>query len=153
MAEDVTGTVEAVYREQGASVWRAVYVYTGDREIADDAVAEAFTQLLHRGHEVREADKWVWTAAFRIAAGELKNRRRTSSVRELSYQMAEPALDLFRALARLTPRQRQAVVLHHYAGYPVKDVAGIVGMSRGAVRVHLSVGRKRLRELLEDRDG
>jgi RNA polymerase sigma-70 factor (ECF subfamily) len=121
--------------------------------VADDAVAEAFTQLLHRGDEIRKADRWVWKAAFRIAAGQLKERSHHRSTQEAAYQMPEPALDLLRALARLTPKQRQAIILHHYAGYPVKDVARIVSSSTGAVRVHLSVGRKRLRELLEDRDG
>ena len=150
---DVEQTVESVYREQGTRLWRAVFAYTGNREVADDAVAEAFTQLLHRGDEIREADKWVWKVAFRIAAGQLKGRGREHSLEEDSYLMPEPALDVMRALARLTPRQRQAIVLHHYADYPVKDVARIVGTSGGAVRVHLSVGRKRLRELLEDRDG
>lgn len=150
---DVEQTVESVYREQGTRLWRAVFAYTGNREVADDAVAEAFTQLLHRGDEIREADKWVWKVAFRIAAGQLKERGREHSLEEDSYLMPEPALDVMRALARLTPRQRQAIVLHHYADYPVKDVARIVGTSGGAVRVHLSVGRKRLRELLEDRDG
>jgi RNA polymerase sigma-70 factor, ECF subfamily len=153
VTRDVEQTVESVYREQGTRLWRAVFAYTGDREVADDAVAEAFTQLLHRGDEIREADKWVWKVAFRIAARQLKERGHDRPQREGSYQMPEPALDLVRALARLTPRQRQAIVLHHYADYPVKDVARIVGTSGGAVRVHLSLGRKRLRELLEDRDG
>jgi RNA polymerase sigma-70 factor (ECF subfamily) len=146
-------TVESVYREQGTRLWRAVFAYTGNREVADDAVAEAFTQLLHRGDEIREAEKWVWKVAFRIAAGQLKERGHERPQQEGSYQMPEPVLDVMRALARLTPRQRQVIVLHHYADYSVKDVARIVGTSGGAVRVHLSVGRKRLRELLEDRDG
>jgi len=150
---DVEQTVESVYREQGTRLWRAVLAFTGNREVADDAVAEAFTQLLHRGDEIREAEKWVWKVAFRIAAGQLKERGHERLQREGSYQMPEPALDVMRALARLTPRQRQAIVLHHYADYSVKDVARIVGTSSGAVRVHLSLGRKRLRELLEDRDG
>lgn len=150
---DVEQTVESVYREQGTRLWRAVFAYTGNREVADDAVAEAFTQLLHRGDEIREADKWVWKVAFRIAAGQLKERGYEGSLQEGSYDMPEPALDVMRALARLTPRQRQAIVLHHYADHSVKDVARIIGTSGGAVRVHLSHGRKRLRELLEDRDG
>jgi DNA-directed RNA polymerase specialized sigma24 family protein len=32
-------------------------------------------------------------------------------------------------------------------------VAAILGMSQAAVRVHLSRGRRRLRELLEESDG
>jgi RNA polymerase sigma-70 factor (ECF subfamily) len=57
-----------------------------------------------------------------------------------------------RALARLSPSQRAALVLHHYAGYPIKDIARILGSTSASVKVHLSVGRKRLRAMLEEDD-
>jgi hypothetical protein len=41
--------VEAVYRADAERLWRAVYAFAGDAEIASDSVAEAFAQLLHRG--------------------------------------------------------------------------------------------------------
>ena len=40
--------------------------------------------------------------------------------------------------------------MHDYGGYDTREVASILGMSRATVRVHLSRGRRRLRELLED---
>jgi RNA polymerase sigma-70 factor (ECF subfamily) len=61
-------------------------------------------------------------------------------------------LDVMVALKKLSPSQRAAVVLHHYADYPVKEVAVILGSTSAAIRVHLSRGRKRLRQLLEDDD-
>ena len=97
---------------------------------------------------------WIWRAAFRIAAGELKTRsRRTVSVRTSgSSESPERHLDLLAALGKLSPNQRGAVIPHHYAGYPVKEVAAILGSTSGAVPVHLLRGRKRLRELLEDKN-
>ena len=38
-----------MYREHGARLWRAVLLASGSREVADDAVAEAFAQALRRG--------------------------------------------------------------------------------------------------------
>ena len=70
----------------------------------------------------------------------------------LSYQMPEPVADLVRALARLSPNQRAAVVLHEYADLPTRDVARILGCSQATVRVHLAQARKRLRPLLEETD-
>lgn len=63
--------LERLYREEGARIWRALVAHTGDREIAADAVAEAFAQALHRGDEVKAPGPWLWRAAFRIAMGEL----------------------------------------------------------------------------------
>lgn len=70
----IRSEVERLYREQGQKLWWAVLAYAGDREVASDAVAEAFAQVLRRGAAVRSPDKWVWRAAFKIAAGELKRR-------------------------------------------------------------------------------
>jgi len=142
------GELERLYRERGDRLWRAVLGYSGDPEVASDAVSEAFAQVLRRGEAVRDPEAWVWRAAFRIAAGELADRRRRSThgdVAEGSYELPEPADELLRALSRLSPKQRACVVLHHYAGYPVKEIATIVGSTQAAVRVHLSQGRKRLR--------
>jgi DNA-directed RNA polymerase specialized sigma24 family protein len=44
------------------------------------------------------------------------------------------------------------VILHHYAGFPVKEIAPMLDSTSVAVRVHLSRARRRLRELLEASD-
>jgi RNA polymerase sigma factor (sigma-70 family) len=143
------GKWEQLYRDRGDRLWRAVLAYSGDPEVASDAVSEAFAQGLRRGDAVRDPEAWVWRAAFRIAAGELADRRRRnaapSSETSPAYELPEPADELVAALLRLSPKQRACVVLHHYAGYPVKEIAAIVGSTAAAVRVHLSQGRKRLR--------
>jgi len=146
--------IERLYRERGDRIWRGLLAFSGDPEVASDAVAEAFAQALRRGDEVRDPERWIWRAAFRIAAGELKDRRRTveTTAAIVSYEMEEPARDLVVALRALSERQRVAVVLHDAAGYPAREVARIVGSTEAAIRVHLVRGRRRLREMLEDQD-
>ena len=151
----VSGTdrIERLYRERGDRIWRGLLAFSGDPEVASDAVAEAFAQVLRRGDEVRDPERWVWRAAFRIAAGELKERRKNEVLRVAgSYEMDEPARDLVVALGALSERQRVSVVLHDAAGYPSKEVARIIGSTEVAVRVHLMRGRRRLRELLKEDD-
>jgi RNA polymerase sigma factor (sigma-70 family) len=84
--------------------------------------------------------------------GHVEERRREAPriAEEGSYEMEEPARELVAALAKLSAKQRTAVVLHHAAGYPVNDVAHLIGSTSAAVRVHLMRGRRRLRELLGD---
>ncbi len=95
----------------------------------------------------------MWRVAFRVAAGELKDRRRRfPGVDPRLSEMDEPAGELVAALGRLSPNQRAALVLHYYAGYPTKEIAAIIGSSPATVRVHLSQGRKRLRRILEEPD-
>ena len=146
--------LERVYLEQGAKLWRALVAHTGDPELASDSVAESFAQALARGDAIREPASWVWTAAFRIATGRLKERGRAlpTAALERTTQMPEPIADLIRALARISPKQRMAIVLHDYADRPTDEVARTIGASRATVHVHLSKGRRRLREILGDVD-
>jgi RNA polymerase sigma-70 factor, ECF subfamily len=150
--EDGITRLEDVYRRDGGRLWRAVLMYAGDREVANDAVAEAFAQALRGGDAIRDPSRWVWRAAFRIAAGDLKDRRKRIEAAEERYETSELPLLLRKALLRLSPKQRAAVVLHHYAGYPLRDVARIIGSTRSAVGVHLHRARERLRRLLADHD-
>jgi RNA polymerase sigma factor (sigma-70 family) len=144
---------EAVYREHGEHLWRSLLLYSGDREVASDAVAEAFAQAIRRGEQVQSALAWITRAAFRIAAGELKARRRSgSSIADRAYEMPEPAAELAGALAKLSPKQRAAAILHFRDGYTLAEVATIIGSTTSAVGVHLNRARKRLRGLLGDDD-
>ncbi|MGZ4109011.1 MAG: RNA polymerase sigma factor [Actinomycetota bacterium] len=148
--DESRAALEQVYRSERDRLWRSLLAFSANPEIASDAMAEAFTQALRRGDELRDPTRWVWRAAFRIAAGELKTRRRTGAqMPEIAYEMEEPARDLIAALIRLSTNQRLAVVLHDAAGYPAREVADVIGSTPAAVRVHLMRGRRRLRELLE----
>ena len=41
---------DAIWRGSGATLWRAVYADSGGlRDVADDAVAEAFARVMARG--------------------------------------------------------------------------------------------------------
>jgi RNA polymerase sigma-70 factor, ECF subfamily len=153
--EEPAAAVERVWRQDGARLWRALVAYCGDREIASDSMAEAFAQALGRGNDVRDHDRWIWQAAFRIAAGELGRRRRSTqdaSPEDPASDMPDPVVDLVVALKHLSPNQRAAAVLHDYADKSTRDVARILGCSQATVRVHLLQARRRLRAFLEDED-
>jgi RNA polymerase sigma-70 factor (ECF subfamily) len=146
--------LDVLYREHADRLWRGVYSYTGDPDVTSDAVAEAFAQCLRRGERVRSPKPWLWQTAFRIAAGEMKRRGELSELKDnRAYETPEKAWALLAALRSLPERQRAVLVLHYYAGYQTGEIGEIVGSSAATVRVHLSRGRKRLRELLEEEDG
>jgi RNA polymerase sigma-70 factor (ECF subfamily) len=115
----------------------------------DDAVAEAFVQGLCSNSSIRYPERWVWRAAFRIAAGMLKERGRfVPPISSSAFHTAEPEWELIGALAELPVKQRACVVLRYYGGYPAAEIAHITGSTPLAVRQQLSRGRKRLGLLL-----
>ena len=146
---DVADNVERTYRAEAERLWRALVLFSGDRELASDATSEAFAQAISRGSAIENLNRWVWRAAFKIARGELKQRAsHTAEMPDLPAEVPAETADLVHALMTLSPKQRASVVLHHYAGYSTRETAQIIGSTAGAVGMHLDRGRKRLRELL-----
>ena len=144
--------VEAVYRQDGDRLWRALFAFAGNQDVASDAVAEAFAQALRRGPAIRDVRGWVWRSAFRLAAGDLQRQSGLArgALPEGSFHDPHPDEQLLDALQGLTPQQRAVIVLHYYADCPVREIARRTGINPLAVRAHLSRGRKHLRVLLGD---
>jgi RNA polymerase sigma-70 factor, ECF subfamily len=150
---------EALFRDAAPELWRAIYGYTGGRrQLAEDAVAEAFARAIEHRHGIREPLAWIYRTAFRLAARELQREKR------LPPPLPDPSpgidpLDvqgILAALVQLSPNQRAAVLLHDEEGFTSPEVGRLLGMSAATVRVHLFRGRTRLRALLrteEDADG
>ena len=116
-----THDFDAIWREAGPVIWRAVYAYSGGRrDVADDAVAEAFPRAIARPDAVREPVPYLYRVAFRIAAADLERTGRQSELFETdrTVEDPEPAADLMAALRRLTPSQRASVYLHYRADLP-----------------------------------
>jgi RNA polymerase sigma-70 factor, ECF subfamily len=140
---------EAIWRTQGPAIWRAVLAYGGGRrDIADDAVAEAFARVMERGSEVRDPVAYLYRIAFRIAAADLRSV--PSELEDLAIDDPEPLVDLLAAMRSLSPAERAAVYLHYRADMPVRDIARILDTTSAAVRVRLMRGRRRLAALLEE---
>ncbi len=53
------------------------------------------------------------------------------------------------AFARLTPEQRAVVVLHHHHGYPLTEIAEILGIPVGTARSRLFYAVRQLRTVLD----
>jgi RNA polymerase sigma-70 factor (ECF subfamily) len=148
--------VRAAYEAVHVPLWRAVLAWSGSADVADEAVAEAFAQLLRRGDGVDDPAAWAWRTAFRLAAGDLQRRRAratTADVPELGVTLPEPTVDLIAALRQLTDQQRAVVVLCDLAGHDAPSAARLLDTTAATVRVQHMRARRRLRELLEDDHG
>jgi RNA polymerase sigma-70 factor, ECF subfamily len=145
---------EAWYRGQYGHVVRVLTVAGGDREVAADAAAEAFTRALAHWDRVKvmsSPEGWVYTVALNV----LRRRQQRARVERIGGQRpaAEPPvpgeyLDLWKAVQSLPPRQRTAVVLHYVADLTQGQAAEVMGVAPGTVAAMLHAARGRLRALL-----
>lgn len=143
--------LERLYRESAPQLWRAIYGFAGGRrDIAEDAVAEAFARAIEHVDRIREPIPWIYRTAFRIASRELQREKRLPPPAPDPVPGLDPGeiQDVIRALAALSPNQRAAVLLHDLEGYSGLEVARLLGISAATARVHMFRGRRRLRELL-----
>ena len=151
--------VRHVYQTEHARLWRSVLAFTGSRAVTDDAVAEAFAQVLRRGDAVDDVARWVWSSAFAIARGELKRRagvhggdvddRAAGSGAEIDDDGLRSVLA---RLGAMSPADRELIVLCHVGGWKPRDLAPIVGVPAGTVRVRLHRATARARELLGEEE-
>jgi RNA polymerase sigma-70 factor (ECF subfamily) len=144
---------DAIWRDEGPALWRAVLVYGGGRrDVADDAVAEAFARAIERGEAVREPVAYLYRLAFRIAAADLKRMAALAGEEDREVMDAVQDVDLLRALRELSPDQRAAVYLRYRADLPIAEIADRLGTSSTAIRVRLMKARRRLAPLLREDD-
>jgi RNA polymerase sigma factor (sigma-70 family) len=144
---------EVLFQQEAPDIWRALYAFSGGRrDVADEALAEAFARAIASRERIRDPVRWIYRVSFRIAAGEL--RRRRGWLDAPSDEVVDPpeATGVMEALRALSPMQRAAIVLRYEADLPVSEVARRLGIKQPTVRVHLHRGRTRLRELLGDEE-
>ncbi len=142
--------VETVYRSLHPRLWRSLLSYTGDAELASDAEAEAFAQVLRRGDAVDDVAAWVWRSAFRIASGLLAARSRFQRVRpaEGSTPTTGSVAEFLGLLADLSPQQRACVALRYVGEYTSPEIGELLGTSAGTVRVQLHRAHAALRHTI-----
>lgn len=155
-------TFEELFQAHKGYAYRlALLLCGGDTATAEDAVSEAFAQVLPRWRAGAVDDFGAYLR--RSVVNQVKRtflrrgfQRRSEAKLELppAYGPEDQVVRrqvVWAALRGLSPKQRAAVVLHYYEALPVDEVAEAMGTSVGTAKSHLSRGRDALRELLGDR--
>jgi RNA polymerase sigma factor (sigma-70 family) len=146
------------YGEYSDRVLRAVYVCTRDRQLADDAVSEAFARAFSRWGAVQrhpEPVAWVTRTAINVARSSWRRRARTRTggIPEGSYAADEP-IDpiLVGAVLGLPERQRQVVGLRVLLDLSTEQTAQVLRIAPGTVTAHLHRALAALRNELSQKE-
>ena len=161
-AEGDTEAFGLLFKRHKDRLWAVALRVTCDPDDAADALQEAMISAFRRAGDFR-GESAVTTWLHRIvvnAALDLLRRRSAHSVGWSGdpddLPVAEPwqatdtaavtesRLDVDAAIRMLAPPQRAALVLVDMLGYPVADVAVILGVSEGTVKSRCARGRARL---------
>jgi RNA polymerase sigma-70 factor (ECF subfamily) len=127
-----------------------------DDDTAHEIAAEAFTRLLARWSSLENPQSYLYMIATNLVRDHWRRkgreRRALRAVSAASHgdPVSHPAQDVdVRALIQSLPdRLRQPFLLYHYAGFPIRDVATMLGRPEGTVKADLHQARARLRAAL-----
>lgn len=140
-------------------LFRGAFRLLEDRQEAEDAVQEAFLELVRAGcppDSGRSLEAWLHTSVRFSCADQFRRRRRKPSAprAEVPDQADEDEYwlgydpDLEAALSQLTPMQRLVIQLKHVEGMDGQTIAEIAGTNRGAVYAAAARAERRLGRLL-----
>ena len=160
-----TSFVELMARHEDR-IFALAFRMTGDRADALDATQDAFLSAFRQVHRFRfdsAFGTWLYRIATNACYDLLRKRNRwpgdqgeapeQSDHRASHFDDAVALrLDVSQALAALPEEYRVAVVMHDIGGIPYEDIARTTDTQIGTVKSRISRGRRRLAELLEQRD-
>jgi RNA polymerase sigma factor (sigma-70 family) len=161
---DLEGTIA----ELAPRVLRYANARLSDRALAEDVAQESLAALVRacrNGGAPESAEAFVFAVARRRAWRAAWRRRLWAPldlVRGARAEAPSPeavaiarheAVRVRSALARLSPRDREAILFVAVGGLSMADAAAALGLSVSAVKMRVSRARARLAVLLEERHG
>ena len=151
-----------VFARHHARLLHVAELVAGDREIAADAVAEAFARTYPHWRRGKVDDIGAYLRRSTINEITRSWRRRRPPVpqrepvdRGVSDAAAERVAErdrLARVLAQLSTRHRAALVLRYFEDLSEADIAAALGIPPGTVKSTLSRALDRVRTLMRDHD-
>ena len=163
-----TGEKERMFREAVAEhrdrIYRLCCSYVADPDLRDDVYQEVLVHVwegLERFEGRSQLGTWIYRITVNTCFGFFRAEGRRAKVFERGYgpaalaveeRPADPAVgQLYRCINRLSPADR-AVISLYLEEMSAKEIADVLGITEGNVRVKLHRIRGRLKDIWEEED-
>ena len=153
---------EALVRASSRRLFLTAYRIVHDTDLADDATQGALVSMWRELPGLRDPDRfeaWTYRLVVRECLGELRRRRRrgvhlidAADISELGGEdttQTDIRDELGRALRSLSVDHRTVIVLHHYVGLPLTEIAEVLGVPVGTVGSRMHHAKRSLRAALD----
>jgi RNA polymerase sigma-70 factor (ECF subfamily) len=162
----MSSRIEDAFRADAGRILGAVTAYTGDLQLAEDAVQEAFLRAIaqeHAGEGARNPAAWITTAARRIAVDSIRRQRTAARAQPLlaadaarSYDeepgdftfTGDERLELILTVCHpeLAEETRLGLALRFACGIPTRDVASMLLVTESTMAARLTRAKRHLHE-------
>ncbi len=150
----------AFYDRTAGALWGYLSRISGDRQIADDLLQEAYYRLLKSAVPF-DSEAHRRNYLYRIATNLVRDARRgprplfdagidlSAVAAPEGHASAERRADLRRALGRLKPRERAMLWLAYAPGASHGEIAEVLGVKPASMKLLLFRARRKLAGLLQ----
>ena len=148
------------YERTSRALWGYLSRTSGDRQVADDLLQECYYRLL-KSTVAFESEAHRRNYLYRIATNLVRDAKRGSKpvfadgvdVAEIesprSHVNPEQRADVRRAMGRLKPRERAMLWLAYAQGSSHSEIADVLGVKTGSIKLLLFRARRKLAALLQ----
>jgi len=159
---------QTAYRELYPSLHRFVLRMTGDADVADDVVQEAFTRLIEQDLPLDEAKPWLHVVATNLVRDQARRRQRRGRLLEETppepdrpegpdarVERLERISRVRRALGELSERDARMLLMRE-EGFSYAEIADAIGVKSTSVGALVARALKRFArayDSLEEADG
>jgi RNA polymerase sigma-70 factor (ECF subfamily) len=155
-------TFRGFYSRTSGMLWAYLASATNDSAAADDLLQESYYRLL-RATTTFESDDHRKNYLFRIATNLIRDRFRRPRIDNAQLpeqgegdipasgdlaQQTQQRSDLARAMAQLSQRERELVLLAYGQGSTHREIAGALGLKPGSIKPLLFRARRKLARIL-----
>ena len=137
-------------------LYKICIVIVGNEQDAQDAIQDTFCRYLEKKPDFRNEEHekaWLIRVATNISRDMIRFRIRHPkiSIDELGSGLMAPEQEkTLKELFELPVKQKMVIYLHYVEGYQIKEIADILGITEGAVKMRLQRGRELLRLSLKE---
>jgi RNA polymerase sigma-70 factor, ECF subfamily len=157
------GAFAALAQTASDRLYAVAYRILRDQYLAEDALQQTLISIwneLPRLRDVDRFDAWSYRLIVRASLAEARRERRAASVPLLpgdadrsvapdEYRVVADRDQLERGFRQLNPEQRAILVLQHFAGLSLAEIADVLGIPVGTAGSRLHYASRALRAALE----
>lgn len=154
------GDVDAfcsLYSEIKMELYRYAYYKLGNSHDAEDAVSDCVISAFEQISNLRKPEyfnAWIFKILSNKCNYYIKHQifqRENENIDDVKNLQVEDEhhTEVYEALEKLNPKEKELVLLSVVAGFNSKEIANIIGITAGGVRSKLSRSLKKMRKFLE----
>ena len=149
--------ITKVVNEYSDTIYRIALNITHSPQDSFDICQEVFIILMKNTDKIKN-EKHLKAWLIRVAVNCSKNlMRKASKVRtvsledvgEIEFNQQYRDLTLLQAVGKLSEKYSTVIYLHYYEDMKIDDISDTLKISRSAVKLRLSRGREKLKNILE----